>query len=182
MAATLPSESELTEHVKAVLEGQDLNSVSMKDVRRALEARLKLPEQAMDEHKNLIKAVVEPVIQEMTTPKESVNDATRTSAPAAPAAASTPSKGKKGKGRGEAGPGSTKKRQAELMTRDEFTKVAKSIPVKIGGKEFDVPSRVFSTGSCGYFLNAKAPITVGEQEVTVQCSVTLTIVGSKEWA
>jgi hypothetical protein len=66
------------------------------------------------------------------------------------------------------------------VTRDQFRTKAKHVTITIGGQELIAPVKEFSTGSLGWYLNAKTTIDVGGTPVPVQIGLNLTIVGSKE--
>jgi hypothetical protein len=66
------------------------------------------------------------------------------------------------------------------ITRAEFREHAKPVEVNIGGSVLTAPVKEFSTGSLGWYLNAKTMIDVNGKKVTVQIGLNLTIVGSKE--
>ena len=66
------------------------------------------------------------------------------------------------------------------ITRNEFRSGAEPVEVKIGEQTFTADVKEFSTGSLGWYLNAKATLTVGGKRVPVQIGLNLTIVGSKE--
>lgn len=66
------------------------------------------------------------------------------------------------------------------ITRAQFRDRARPVKVVIDGKEHDVPAKEFSTGSLGWYLNAKTTIQVDGVSVPVQIGLNLTIVGSKE--
>jgi len=85
-----------------------------------------------------------------------------------------------GKGKSK-GPG-TKEKQKKLMSRKKFLETAEAFKVKVGEKIINVPPRVFSTNSCGFFTNSKISMKVGDQDVMVQCQINCTVIGSKEWA
>jgi hypothetical protein len=65
------------------------------------------------------------------------------------------------------------------IQREQFEK-ATPTTVVINGQEFTVPPKAFSTGSLGWYLNAKTEIEVDGVKVPVQIGLNLTIVGSKE--
>eukprot|EP00928_Gymnodinium_smaydae_P035176 TRINITY_DN24809_c0_g1_i2.p1 TRINITY_DN24809_c0_g1~~TRINITY_DN24809_c0_g1_i2.p1 ORF type:complete len:229 (-),score=65.56 TRINITY_DN24809_c0_g1_i2:159-845(-) len=103
-------------------------------------------------------------------------------APDSPAA-SNASEGKGAKkGAGKKDGEGTKKRQASLMSRGEFLKKAKQFKIRLGDKEVSAPARTFSSNSCGWFVNTKVPTMIDGKEVIVQCSVNMTVIGSKEWS
>lgn len=66
------------------------------------------------------------------------------------------------------------------VTRAEFVNEAKALEVIINGVPMLAEVKEFSTGSLGWYLNAKSVVKVGEKSVTVQIGMNLTIVGSKE--
>lgn len=66
------------------------------------------------------------------------------------------------------------------ITRADFRAGAKPVKVTIDGESFEVPVKLFSTGSLGWYLNRKIDIDVGGVKVPVQIGLNLTIVGSKD--
>ena len=66
------------------------------------------------------------------------------------------------------------------VTRSEFVNDAKPVEVIINGIPMLAEVKEFSTGSLGWYLNAKSVVKIGEKAVTVQIGMNLTIVGSKE--
>ncbi|CAK0838126.1 unnamed protein product [Prorocentrum cordatum] len=178
-AAALPSDDVLRGHVAAILEGQDLTQMSMKEVRGLLETRCGMAAGALDEHKAKVKEVVTAKIAEL----QDANDQHEDAASAAVAPAAQPSAGAKQKraDRKPGEPGAAKKKQSTLCTRKSFMKNAKTFPVKLGDNNFNVAPREFSTGSCGYFLSSKVPMELDGERVMMQCSLNCTVIGSKEW-
>merc|ERR1712224_305151 len=77
--------------------------------------------------------------------------------------------------------GATKKRQVSMMTRSEFLKKAQKLEVNVGSKQFKVDPRQFSTSSVGFFYSGKVPVTVGGDELIMQCTLNMFDIGSKEW-
>jgi len=66
------------------------------------------------------------------------------------------------------------------ISRAEFRAKAKPVTVKINDLPMQAEVKEFSTGSLGWYLNAKTMIDVGGTPVSVQVGMNLTIVGSKE--
>ncbi len=66
------------------------------------------------------------------------------------------------------------------LTRQQFRDHAQAIEITINGIPFLAEAKEFSTGSLGWYLNAKTPIKVGDMPVNVQVGLNLTIVGSKD--
>lgn len=66
------------------------------------------------------------------------------------------------------------------VTREQFSTNAQPVKITIDGKELTAEVKEFSTGSFGWYLNAKADIQVGDKKVPVQIGMNLTVVGSKE--
>ncbi len=65
------------------------------------------------------------------------------------------------------------------ITREQF-KHAKPVTVVINDQRIDAEPKEFSTGSLGWYLNAKVTLEVEGVRVPVQVGMNLTIVGSKE--
>ncbi len=66
------------------------------------------------------------------------------------------------------------------LTRARFRSGAKPVDITINGNQMQAMVKEFSTGSLGWFLNAKTTIDVDGQLVPVQIGLNLTIVGSKD--
>jgi hypothetical protein len=66
------------------------------------------------------------------------------------------------------------------ITRADFRSKAKPVKVVINGVEQEAEVKEFSTGSLGWYLNAKISLDVDGVRVPVQIGLNLTIVGSKE--
>ncbi len=66
------------------------------------------------------------------------------------------------------------------VTRAQFLEQAKAVEVVINGIPQVAEVKEFSTGSLGWYLNGKTTIRIGDQPVSVQIGMNLTIVGSKE--
>lgn len=65
------------------------------------------------------------------------------------------------------------------ITREQFDN-AKPITVQIGDQKLIADPKSFSTGSLGWYLNAKIIVEVDGIPVSAQVGMNLTIVGSKE--
>ena len=66
------------------------------------------------------------------------------------------------------------------ITRDQFRSKAKPVTITIGEVPTLVPTKEFSTGSLGWYLNGKTIIEIDGKPVQVQLGLSLTIIGSKE--
>jgi hypothetical protein len=66
------------------------------------------------------------------------------------------------------------------ITRAQFHDKAKPVPITIGTQQLEAEVKEFSTGSLGWYLNAKVTLEVDGVRVPVQVGLNLTIVGSKE--
>jgi hypothetical protein len=66
------------------------------------------------------------------------------------------------------------------ITRGQFSQSAKPVELTIAGVPMLAEVKEFSTGSLGWYLNGKTIVKVGDQPVTVQIGLNMTIVGSKE--
>ena len=67
------------------------------------------------------------------------------------------------------------------MTRSEFTAQARPLPITIDGQAQSAHPKRFSTGSVGWNVNGKVTVMVNGQAVRCQCSLNLTVIGSKKW-
>jgi hypothetical protein len=72
------------------------------------------------------------------------------------------------------------KKSACPITRADFRAHAKPIELVINGVPMPADVKEFSTGSLGWHLNNKMSVKVGDQNVTVQIGVNMTIIGSKD--
>ncbi len=66
------------------------------------------------------------------------------------------------------------------ISRDEFREHAENVKVVINEIPQLAEVKEFSTGSLGWYLNAKTTIEINGKAVPVQIGMNLTIVGSKE--
>jgi hypothetical protein len=66
------------------------------------------------------------------------------------------------------------------ISRSDFLSKAKPVKILIGEVPLMAEVKEFSTGSLGWYLNAKTTIEVDGTPVAVQIGMNLTIVGSKE--
>jgi hypothetical protein len=66
------------------------------------------------------------------------------------------------------------------ISRADFRSKAKPVKVVINGVEQQAEVKEFSTGSLGWYLNAKITLDVDGVRVPVQVGLNLTIVGSKD--
>jgi len=66
------------------------------------------------------------------------------------------------------------------ITRAEFRESAQPVKILINDIPMMAEVKEFSTGSLGWYLNAKTLIDVGGKPVSVQIGLNLTIVGSKD--
>jgi hypothetical protein len=66
------------------------------------------------------------------------------------------------------------------VTKDEFQEKAQPVKVEVGGVAMMAEPKQFSTGTFGWYLSGKAPLTVDGKTVTVQIGANLVVIGSKE--
>jgi hypothetical protein len=66
------------------------------------------------------------------------------------------------------------------ITREQFRGQAKPVTITVGGVPMVVPTKEFSTGSLGWYLNGKTVLEIDGTPVQVQLGLSLTIIGSKE--
>jgi hypothetical protein len=72
------------------------------------------------------------------------------------------------------------KKSACPVTRSQFRAKAKPVTIIIGDVPMVVPTKEFSTGSLGWYLNGKTVLDIDGTPVTVQLGLNLTVIGSKE--
>jgi hypothetical protein len=66
------------------------------------------------------------------------------------------------------------------ISRADFLAKAQPITIDLNGFPLTAEPREFSTGSFGWYVNAKAPVTIDGKTVQVQVGMNLTVVGSKD--
>lgn len=66
------------------------------------------------------------------------------------------------------------------LTRKKFRDDAKAMVVQLNGQQLMLDPKEFSTGSLGWYGNAKIVLEVGGEPVKCQVGFNITIVGSKE--
>ena len=65
------------------------------------------------------------------------------------------------------------------VSRADFLAKAEPIKIDLNGFPLTADPREFSTGSFGWYVNAKAPVVIDGKTVQVQVGMNLTVVGSK---
>mmetsp|Transcript_97446 Transcript_97446/g.254093 ORF Transcript_97446/g.254093 Transcript_97446/m.254093 type:complete len:323 (+) Transcript_97446:109-1077(+) len=73
-----------------------------------------------------------------------------------------------------------KRRLNTIMTRQKWINLP-VVDAEFLKTPMELKPQVFSTGSCGFWGASKITMDLGGQEVTMQCQVSCTITGSKEW-
>lgn len=68
------------------------------------------------------------------------------------------------------------------VSLDEFRAGSKPIELRCNGQTLVAEVKEFSTGSFGWFYGGKVSVKIGEETVTVQVGLNMTVVGSKELA
>ncbi len=68
------------------------------------------------------------------------------------------------------------------MTREDFRAKAAPLAIKIGDQTVTGEVKEFSTGSFGWYSNAKVTLMVDGKPLTAQVGLNLIVVGSKEAA
>ena len=66
------------------------------------------------------------------------------------------------------------------ISRADFLAHAKPVTIDLGGFPVTAEPREFSTGSFGWYVNAKSPIEVDGKKLSVQVGMNLIVVGSKD--
>jgi hypothetical protein len=65
------------------------------------------------------------------------------------------------------------------VTRKQFRSAAKPVVLMIGDQKLVLDPKEFQTGSLGWNFSGKVFLRLGNDDVTAQCGVNLTIVNSK---
>merc|ERR550537_296054 len=118
--------------VRAVIEAataEDAEGITMGEVRKQAEARLKLKPGSLDPHKAKIKDLVQSVMKEQEEAAQAARPAKRN---ATDDGDGQPAKKPKG---------SVKTRQRDCMTKADFLRVAEDLPLKVGPHEATVLKR-----------------------------------------
>ena len=66
------------------------------------------------------------------------------------------------------------------IARADFLAKAEPLKIDIGGQVMIAEPREFSTGSFGWYVNAKSTATVDGKPLSIQVGMNLIVVGSKE--
>ncbi|MFO0878866.1 MAG: hypothetical protein U0840_16110 [Gemmataceae bacterium] len=66
------------------------------------------------------------------------------------------------------------------ISRSQFREHAKPVVVMINDQKLVADAKEFSTGSLGWYVNAKVTVDINGITVPVQVGMNLTLVGSKE--
>jgi hypothetical protein len=68
------------------------------------------------------------------------------------------------------------------ITLPQFVEKAEPLKITINGQEMLAEVKQFSTGSFGWYMNAKTVVSVDGKAVSVQIGMNMIIVGSKDAA
>jgi hypothetical protein len=69
-----------------------------------------------------------------------------------------------------------------MATKSSFLESAKQLAVTVHGTTLYAEPKQFSTGSVGYNVTGKVPVTLPDGTVVkLQVSGNLTVIGSKDW-
>lgn len=66
------------------------------------------------------------------------------------------------------------------MSKTQFMEKAEAVKITVNGAEMIAEKREFSTGSFGWYVNAKTTVMVDGKALPIQVGMNLTVVGSKE--
>ena len=66
------------------------------------------------------------------------------------------------------------------ISRADFLANAQPLEIELAGTKLIAEPREFSTGSFGWYLNTKSPVTVDGKVCQVQVGMNLIVVGSKD--
>ena len=68
------------------------------------------------------------------------------------------------------------------VSLSQFMEKAEPLKISINGQEMLAEVKQFSTGSFGWYMNAKTVVSVDGKALSVQIGMNMTVVGSKEAA
>lgn len=180
----------LKEEVFALLKEVGLDDMTQKKVRRALEKRMGLEEEAMDDKKTQIKNLVKEYVKNHHEESEEEEEEEKEDKSAskkrkrADDDAEVPEKPKQPPVKTKSGklpPKGVKANQAGAMTGAHFEKKAEDLTVNVFGNMVTGPPRSFTSGNRGWYLGGKVEVQVGKKTLWAQMGLNLTIVGSKDW-
>ncbi len=66
------------------------------------------------------------------------------------------------------------------LSKTQFLEKANALKVTINGQEMLAEVKEFSTGSFGWYMNAKTVVEIDGKAVSVQIGMNMAIVGSKD--
>mmetsp|Transcript_44506 Transcript_44506/g.126982 ORF Transcript_44506/g.126982 Transcript_44506/m.126982 type:complete len:240 (-) Transcript_44506:117-836(-) len=203
-----PSDERLAAEVAKLLRGSDLERLTLRGVRAELERRLGLPEAALDARRDRLREIVAAQVARLTA-KAPSKEAEPEAEPDAEAAEHAGAEADGGADAGKAklkserrkskssksakrspSPVPVKKKrrftgakdaEKNVMTRTEFTGQAQTFVMKVGDRDVNVFPKHFSTGTCGFYGMSRLTVDVEGVPLAVQCQVSITAPGSKEW-
>jgi len=181
---------QLPEEIAKVLEGLDLQTTTLGQVRAALESNLGLQAGALDEHKEAIRDILQERIQDMQstgdheeaspmegaadeTPPPKSKDREKKRRRLMEAAIRLAKKCRRGDG---AGAGGVVEEQAELEG------VEGPLEVHIGGVPVNVPLKTLYSGRRGFHLYQPVTVTLGGRQIELNCLVTCAVKDCKDLA
>lgn len=186
-------ESRLREGVTEVLQGLDLQSTTLGQVRSALEEKLGMNAGSLDEHKLIIRSLLEEKIQQLD-----VADATQDENPEEDEEEAQTPEPKKRKDKAMKRKRRLIQAAAHLMRKCRRTEASKEVAaaaaepdidltgvegplkVQIGEVQVDVPLKTLYGGRRGFHATRPLTLLMGGRQVELTCMISCAITGVKE--
>jgi len=182
--------NQLPEEIAKVLEGLDLQTTTLGQVRAALESNLGLQSGSLDEHREAIRDILQERIQEMQntdnhgeaspmdgatdeTPPPKSKDREKKRRRLMEAAIRLAKKCRRGDGAGAG---------AVVVEQPELDGVEGPLEVHIGGVPVNVPLKTLYSGRRGFHVYQPVTVTLGGRQVELNCLVTCAVNDCKDLA
>eukprot|EP00931_Biecheleriopsis_adriatica_P076050 TRINITY_DN497_c0_g1_i8.p1 TRINITY_DN497_c0_g1~~TRINITY_DN497_c0_g1_i8.p1 ORF type:complete len:380 (+),score=102.99 TRINITY_DN497_c0_g1_i8:68-1141(+) len=209
-AETKLSQAMLMMTVSSLLEGKDLTTISMKEMRASMEKQLGLEEGGLDDRREEVLELVRAEVQRISSgepvaaQKPSSN---RTNAGKRKRTASTNTKDwrrllqryedravkvedpqsevqqeQDASATGPLDESPTEKATSSTPSRTEFLQKSLPLSVQVAGQTLELPSKCFSSGSLGYYTCTKLQVTLDGVPREIQCQVSCSLLGSDKWS
>ncbi|KAH8740340.1 apicomplexan specific protein [Cryptosporidium ryanae] len=183
------SNKEILKHIKKIVKPENLDILTSRKVREELEKSLGLPDDSLLHKKTEINSMLDDIILEIENRQTKKNIFTgskeyKTEDDDISINSKVEQEDENFQNKFEDDRMSTKRKQASMMSTNDFLEKAKVINFTIDGSDITIPvkPRKFSTGSVGWYFGNKISLPVGdEDEAICQISINCTVVGSKFW-
>jgi hypothetical protein len=186
LRATALTETVLTAELKDLLEGRDLNTISVKEVRAELEQRLGLAAGSLEARREELLVLLKGEVQRIVSLRDNLT----------PEKASRHSGAKRKYAQfdglvarprtrwadGEAAEAEQASEEPlQKISRKDFLAAPSSLCLQVEGQPIQLTAKRFSSGTCGYYSCSRLQVNINGVKRELQLQVNCAVLGSDAW-